>query len=131
MAIGILALSITAVLFLFAMGMRSHKRALDRTRAAMLAETVVNQLQTQLANLPPHVEDGTNLRLIVPGSEPPDYNLSHPDFPGFYYAATLAPLSGGTSYYRLSLLVKWGAPNSPPDPKNSETYETVLQRKSF
>ncbi|MBM4040895.1 MAG: type II secretion system protein [Planctomycetes bacterium] len=124
MAIGILALSITAVLFLFAMGMRSHKRALDRTRAAMLAETVINQLQADLKVY----ENSTDPR--DPTVAPPD-KATHTDFPGFYYTATFTPLYGGTSYYRLSLLVHWGDPNSPPEAANSETYETVLQRKSF
>jgi len=116
LAIGILAVSITAVLFLFAMGMRSHRRALDRSRAALLAETVANHLQTSFG----------------PNYQPnPVTNETRPDFPGFQYNVTFAPLYGGTSYYRVSILVHWGDPNAPPEPKNSETYETVLQRKSF
>ncbi len=124
LAIGILALSITAVLFLFAMGMRSHKRALDRSRAAMLAETVANQLQTDLkpyaaANDPRD-----------PVANPPT-NASHPDFPGFTYSVTFTALYSDTKYYRASILVRWGDPTSPPEARSSETYETVLQRKSF
>ncbi|HUT35385.1 MAG TPA: prepilin-type N-terminal cleavage/methylation domain-containing protein [Planctomycetota bacterium] len=116
LAIGILAVSITAVLFLFAMGMRSHRRALDRTRAAMLAETVVSQVQA-------------DFRPAYPATA--IANATHPDFPGFTYDVTFTPLYGGTSFYRASVLVRWGDPNAPPEPKNSETYETVLQRKSF
>ena len=117
MAIGILAMSITAVLFLFAMGMRSHKRALDRTRAAMLAETVTNQLQADL-----------NPAFNV---TQPITTTTHPDFPGFYYSVRFFQLPNSPSYYRVQVEVRWGDPNSPPEPKNSETYETVLQRKSF
>jgi type II secretory pathway pseudopilin PulG len=124
MAIGILAMSITAVLFLFAMGMRSHQRALDRSRAALLAETVTNQFQADLKAY------ATSTDPHDPTVAPPA-KATHPDFPGFLYTATFAPLYGGTSYYRLSLLVQWGDPNSPPEARNSETYETVLQRKSF
>ena len=131
LAIGILALSITAVLFLFAMGMRSHRRALDRTRAAALAETVVSQLQTQLATLPPHDTDGSSLRLKVGDANPSDYNLTHPDFPGYYYNATLTPVPPAGKYYRLVLTIRWGDPGAPPEAKNSETFETVLQPKSF
>lgn len=121
LAIGILALSITAVLFLFAMGMRSHKRALDRSRAAMLAETVANQLQTDLNQLGEPRDPTAN----------PPTNASHPDFPGFTYSVTFTPLYGDTKYYRVSIVVSWGDPNAPPEERNSETYETVLQRRSF
>jgi len=117
LAIGILAISITAVLFLFAMGMRSHKRALDRTRAAMLAETVVSRLQTDFG---PRYDETQ-----------PIANATLPDFPGFSYTVTFAPIYAGTSYYRVTVLVRWGDPNAPPEAKNSETYDTVLQRKSF
>jgi len=115
MAIGILALSITAVLFLFAMGMRSHQRALNRSRAAMLAETVVNELQ---ARFDPAF-DATK----------PIVNATHPDFPGFHYSVDFTEVY--TGYYKARVLVCWGDPNQPPEPKNSEAYETVLQRKSF
>ncbi|HRT96371.1 MAG TPA: hypothetical protein P5532_18255 [Planctomycetota bacterium] len=124
LAIGILAISITSVLFLFAMGMRSHKRALDRSRAALLAEAVANQLQAGLKQYadPKDPRDPT----VAPPSD-----ATHPDFPGFTYTATFAPLYGGTSYYRVTLLIRWGDPNEPAEARNSETYETVLQRKSF
>ena len=48
LAIGILALGITAVLFMFTVGVQSHRRARDRTRAAMLADTVINQVSADL-----------------------------------------------------------------------------------
>jgi len=116
LAIGILAIGITSVLFLFTMGTRSHQRALDRTRAAMLAETVANQLQTDFG--PAYAVNNIT-------------NATHPDFPGYHYSVTFPPpLYGGTSYYRVSILVSWGDPNAS-DARNSQSYETVLQRKSF
>jgi len=117
LAIGILALSITAVLFLFTMGTRSHKRALDRTRAAILAETVASELQARLGP----TYDATQ----------PITNATHPDFPGFLYDVTFTPLYGGTSYYKVSVVVHWGDPGTAQEARNSEKYETVLQRKSF
>jgi len=116
LAIGILALGITAVLFLFSMGARSHRRAIDRTRAALLADTVVNDLR---ASFPP--DD--------PPALPP--NATHLDFPGFTYDVAFAQLPDSQHYYRVSVLVRWGSVGAPPDPRNSETYETILQRPTF
>jgi len=117
LAIGILAIGITAVLSLFAMGVRSHQRALDRTRVALLAEAVTNGLQANF-----------------PAGDPPVQMLdaTHPDFPGFTYTVTFTLVGRPQdryNCYRVSILVRWGDPAAPADPKNSETYETVLQRK--
>ncbi len=122
LAIGILALSITAVLFLFAMGMRSHRRAQDDTRAAMLAEAVVNQLQAELKQYadPKDPRD--------PTVNPPT-NATRADFPGFSYSVQFSEIY--PNYYKTTVLIRWGDPNAPPEAKNSKTYETVLQRKSF
>jgi prepilin-type N-terminal cleavage/methylation domain-containing protein len=118
-AIGILAIGISAVLFLFAMGARSHKQALDRTRAALLADAVVNGLQAEF----PSFSDPTKPQPIT--------KATRPDFPGYHYNVTFTPLYGQTNYYKVSVVVAWGDPNAPPDPRASETYDTVLQRKAF
>jgi len=116
LAIGILALGITAVLFLFTMGARAHKRALDRTQSALLAETVANFWQERLTAEADPVD--------VP-------EATHPDFPGFYYSVAFTQLPENAHYYQVSIVVRWGDENAPPEPRNSETYRTVLEQKSF
>jgi prepilin-type N-terminal cleavage/methylation domain-containing protein len=115
LAIGILAVGITSVLVLFTMGARSHRRAIDHTRAALLAEAIVNDLQVN----PPG--DGDN-----DGNLDPIGHSTRAEFPGFYYSVTFTRLHD-TEYYRVEVLVRWGDENAPPDPRNSESYETVLQ----
>ena len=116
LAIGILALGITAVLFLFTMGARAHKRAIDRTQAALLAETVANLWQERLTADAAPVD--------VP-------KATHPDFPGFYYSVAFTQLPENAHYYQVSIVVRWGDESAPPEPRNSETYRTVLEQKSF
>jgi hypothetical protein len=93
---------------------RSHRRALDRTRAALLAEAVANQTQAELRQAPADVSQAT-----------------HPDFPGFYYDVTFTPFPANEHYYEVRVVVRWGDKNAPVDERNSETYETVLQQKSY
>ena len=131
LAIGILAIGITAVLSLFAVGARSHSRAINRTRSALLAEAVIHQVQADLAapELPAcYKVDGVNLGLVDAGGQPL-VNLTRKDFPGFYYNVTFTPYEAGTDYYRVSVEVRWGAESAPADSRNSETYETILPRK--
>jgi len=113
LAIGILALGITSVLFLFTMGGRAHRRSIDRTRAALLAETVVNHFR---ANFPQQLTD---------------QDQSHADFPEFRYDYTFTPLYAGSRYYRVDVVVRWGSENDPPEARNSETYQTVLRQRNF
>ena len=119
LAIGILAVGITAVLFLFAMGARSHRRAIDRTRSAILAETVINQIKATLAD-------------TVPANIPPIAGATHADFPEFAYDVTFSQLyPPETAFYKVRVVVRWGDPAAPRDRRNSETYETILRRKNY
>jgi len=136
LAIGILAIGITAVLFLFAMGARSHQRAMDRTRAALLADTVVNQIKADLADKLPdrYTEDKD-------GKIAPIRGAVHADFPEFRYSVRFDKLYSSTrDFYKIKLVIRWdtstGAPGEPTDeapldPRSSETYETILRRKNF
>ena len=115
-AIGILALGITAVLFLFAMGARSHRRATLRTQAALLAEAVVNRLQ---AEFPQAAEPQTIT------------NATDPDFPGFTYDVSFSPLDDNAQYYKVTVVVRWGEPGLPGTERDSETFATVLHQRSY
>jgi prepilin-type N-terminal cleavage/methylation domain-containing protein len=125
LAIGILAIGITSVLFLFTMGARSHRRAVDRTRAALLAETVINQIKTDLTSTLPtrYTEDKD-------GNLQPFINATHADFPEFYYDAFFTTLYKG-AFYRVRVVVRWGNEQAAAEARNSETYESVLRRKNF
>ena len=115
-AIGLLALGITAVLFLFAMGARSHRRATLRTQAALLAEAVVNRLQAEFPQ----------------AAEPQAItNATDPDFPGFTYDVSFSPLDDNAQYYKVTVVVRWGEPGLPGTERDSETFATVLHQRSY
>ncbi len=135
LAIGILAVGASTVLFLFTMGARSHRRARDRTRAALLADAVVNQVKADLAGGDPPArynlqsDDTTRLE-----------NRRSADFPGFVYDLTLEPLYQGDlypDYYVVRVRVWWGewfstADNPNRDPSGDSTvFEVLIRRKNF
>ena len=129
LAIGILAIGITSVLFLFAMGVRSHRRAVVRTRAARLVEAGVNQIRADLAETLPdrYVEDSDH-------NIDPITRAAHADFPEFIYDVAfekLYPSDPRGDFYKIRVVIRWGNPDVERDERNSETYETILRRKNF
>ena len=48
MALGILAFGLVTVLGVFTMATTTHKRAIDRVNSALLAESVIDDLQEEL-----------------------------------------------------------------------------------
>ena len=129
LAIGILAIGITSVLFLFTMGVRSHRRAVDRTRGSLLAATVLSQIRADLAETLPnyYVEDGDhNIEPIT--------NATLADFPEFTYDLTfekLYPSDPRGDFYKVRVTIRWGNPDVEATERNSETYETIVRRKNF
>lgn len=127
LAIGILAIGTSTVLFLFTMGARSHRRAVDRTRAALLADAVFNQigadLAGELAELPARYQLSTKQDTTL-------LNQTLADFPEFTFDVTFAPLYNG-DYYVVRVSVWFGDPSLPADQRTSETFETILRRKNF
>ncbi len=124
LAIGILAIGTSTVLFLFTMGARSHRRAVDRTRAALLADAVFNQVQADLAGQLPSRYTTSNSNIN------PLSNQTHADFPEFTFDVTFTKLYNG-DYYVVGVRVWFGDPSLPPDQRTSETFETILRRKNF
>ena len=129
LAIGILAIGITSVLFLFTMGVRSHRRAVDRTRGSLLAATVLNQIRADLAETLPdrYVEDSDH-------NIDPITRAAHADFPEFIYDVAfekLYPSDPRGDFYKIRVVIRWGNPDVERDERNSETYETILRRKNF
>jgi len=144
LAIGILAIGITAVLSLFMMGARSHRRATDRTRSALLADTLVNQIRADLAETLPanrYNEVGNYIWLRDRATDK-DIKLenqnpaSHADFPEFRYYVTFAKLyPDGRDYYKVKIIVVWDTAGLNAtnilDPRNSETFDTIVRRKNY
>ena len=129
LAIGILAIGITSVMFLFAMGARSHRRAVDRTRAALLADAVVNQIRADLAVSMPErytVNADKTIESIV--------DVTHADYPEFTYTVIFNKLypSGDPqgAFYKVRVIIRWGDPSLERTERNSEVYETILRRKN-
>jgi prepilin-type N-terminal cleavage/methylation domain-containing protein len=148
LAIGILALGITSVLSMFMMGARSHRRATDRARSALLADTVINQIRTDLAQSLPkcYYEDAShNLSFVDPADtntpptpiRPENRNpATHADFPEFrYYVAFDKLYDSGRDYYKVRVIIVWDTAGlnaaGTLDPRNSETFETIVRRKNY
>ncbi|MFW6162309.1 MAG: type IV pilus modification PilV family protein [Planctomycetota bacterium] len=131
LAIGILAVGITSVLFLFTMGVRSHQRARDRTRAALLGETVLNQIRADMAEGLP---DRYDLDSGDPTKILPITGAAHAGFPAFTYDVAFEKLYPGDSrgdFYKVRVTVRWGNPEAEATERNSEIYETIVRRKNF
>jgi prepilin-type N-terminal cleavage/methylation domain-containing protein len=134
LAIGILSLGITAVLFMFTVGVQSHRRARDRTQAAMLADTVINQVSADLVGqtLPDYY--GTDV-----DGNPQLVDARHADFPGLTYSVDFFPIYDSDleihDFYRVTVTVRWGKPPGNPgtelDPRNSEQFVTIVRRRNF
>jgi len=147
LAIGILAIGITAVLSLFMMGARSHRRATDRTRSALLADTLVNQIRADLAETLPtrYKEDAANNISFWDLTDPANPKEIKPenqnpavlaDFPEFRYYVTFAKLyPDGRDYYKVKIIVVWDTAGLNAtnilDPRNSETFDTIVRRKNY
>jgi len=134
LAIGILAIGCSSVLFLFSMGARSHLRAVSRTRAALLADAVINQVQADLSSTPParyQLKTDEVTTLPAPGNG--EY-LVHADYPEFVYDLVFSPLYNG-DFYVVRVRVWWGdtklvSVRGAPD-RHSALFETIVRRKSF
>jgi len=145
LAIGILALGITAVLSLFMMGARSHRRATDRARSALLADTVVNQIRADLVEtLPSRYKEDTDHNItfwdVTDPANPRQIGPQNPavlaDFPEFRYYVTFDKLyADGRDYYKVRVIIVWDTAGlnaaTTLDARNSETFETIVRRKNY
>lgn len=128
LAIGILAIGTSTVLFLFTMGARSHRRAVDHTRAALLADAVFNQIGADLAG---ELDELPAARYQLRSDQDTTLlNQTHAGFPEFTYDIEFTPLYNG-DYYVVRVRVWFGDPSLPPDQRSSETFETILRLKNF
>ena len=113
-SIMILALGIIAVMPLFAVGTRSHKRAIDQTHTSLIAPRIAARIQENLTrNNPEDIKDG---RFV-------EYGTS------YRYDATYTPIdtSGPLSdvAFLLEVKVKWNVSGE----EHLENFETVVLRK--
>ncbi len=110
-ALMVLAVGLTCIFALFAAATRSHKRAVDSTRAALLARKVFAEKRALLYNPDP------------PASA---QDLSDPDFPDLYtYDIQLIPLSNDRDTFLMRVRVKWKVQGRD----ESEIFESMVSRK--
>ncbi len=110
-ALMVLAVGLTCVFALFAAATRSHKRAVDSARAALLARKVFAEKRALLYN--PDPPTGVN-------------DLSDPDFPDLYtYDIQLLPLSNDRDTFLMRVRVKWKVQGR----EESEIFESMVSRK--
>jgi len=109
-ALAILAFGMTAVLSLFIAGVRTYKRAMDQSTAAMLAESVLADLEEDLKGD------------FVPD---PVFAQTRPHFPGYKYDLELKPLDVENHEILVSLTIWWGEGKR----RRTEVFQTILLRK--
>ncbi len=116
-ALGILALGIGGVMAIFVAASATHRRALDETTAAIIAETVIAEQRAAFNRS--HSDDPVPLdHAPVPGYEL--YRVSVRPV-----ALARDPLLGRTVHMYLEVEVHYNSQGRP----RSETYRTVLFRE--
>lgn len=111
-ALGILAIGATSALALFAAASAAHKRAIDRTNAANIAEQAFADVESALAN----GRTGEELNL-----EPPFADIAS-NWPG--YQAQLEIYGLSTDELLVRVLVYWQYRGQ----ERSETFEQIMMR---
>ena len=91
-AVAIFAIGVVAVMGLFAAAGRSHRMAVNRTRMALLAQTVLDEIRME-------AHEGNSVK-EVSGAE-------HPLFPGLYYDITAWPLDPFQREYLVEMFIRW------------------------
>ncbi|MBI3268530.1 MAG: prepilin-type N-terminal cleavage/methylation domain-containing protein [Planctomycetes bacterium] len=110
-ALLILAIGVTGIFLLLGIGTKTHKRAMDQTRTAALAVTLLAELEQAMgAGAPADLHDET-----------------HPGFPdGYTYDATFVQIGPAPARaYGVTVRIQWRNGGRV----ESETFETVMLRK--
>lgn len=106
-ALGIFVVAVSSIVSLLLVAASSHKRAVDRTRAALLAEAVFADLEGQR-------RVGQPLQPITAGK--------HPDFPGMFYDLELEFSQQVNTVARAKLTVRWQREGK----RRTHLFETML-----
>jgi prepilin-type N-terminal cleavage/methylation domain-containing protein len=137
-ALGIMALGITAVIGVFTMATGAHRRAVDETSAAILAESAVAEVRGALTA----AFDAGGLEVLSGGpgavtsglaDVPPPVlawkrEARDPAFPGYAYDVLLTPIDAAkpanADLFHVEVRVRWLATGKV----RGETYHTAILR---
>lgn len=126
-ALGIMAFGATIGLGLITLATTTHKRAIDRTTAALVADAVIAEMRGTLTM-------NVDLTQLDPVADAPDSvylvkSYRHPGFPDHECQVILTPI--GTDDLELAdgfhaeVIVQWKATGQ----QRTRTYHTVMLRK--
>jgi prepilin-type N-terminal cleavage/methylation domain-containing protein len=125
-ALAIMAFGISAAIGLFVLATATHKRALDQTTAALLAETLVSEARSEVTL----VFDASRLPL-APGSAAARVlrqDGTHPAYPGYRYDVYVTPVAGppeSADLYLVEVRVRW---MSAGQARSADFHGTALRR---
>lgn len=135
-ALGIMAVGITAVIGVFVMATATHKRAVDETTAALIAQTALADLRGRLtASFDAAALEPAGMAAVAPGAEsatPPVLyfrkNAADPSYPGYRYDVLLTPVDAQdpalADAFHAEVVVRWLATGK----ERGETFHTVVAR---
>ena len=109
-AVCIFMLGILGVIALFGSAAKSGRQAADETNAALLAQTVVAELRSQ-------VNAGHKITAVI--------ERSHDDFPGYKYSVEAVELDDGDREYYVEIDIFWKRRSRV----RSEKFKTIIIRK--
>lgn len=112
-SLAILVVAIAAILPLFAVGSRSHKRGIDQTMVSLIAPHIVAKLQERLVD--PNPADVTGAEFTEQGRT-------------YRYDATFEPVDAADaarSAFFVTVTVRW----SELRDERTETFKTILLRR--
>lgn len=126
-ALGIMSIGITAVIGIFTMATTTHKRAIDETSAALIAQSAVADARATLTAR----YDASALPVVAEGPPPVlalRKNATDPAFPGYSYDVLLTPIdapkAADADVFHVEVRVKWQATGK----QRGETFHTVALR---
>lgn len=124
-ALGIMAFGVTVALGLFTLATRTHKRALDRTNAGLVAESAMAELRSTLTA----TSDLSGLASAGGASVYLRRGGSYPGHEDYAYDLVLTPLDGDTpdeaDTFLAEVTVRWRATGKA----RTQVYSTVVVRR--
>lgn len=107
-ALGIFVIAASSIMSLFVVAASTHKRAVDNTRAAMLAESLLSELEAD-------VKRGAVLRTVE--------GKKSADFPGLTYDIVVKRLNPDDRYEaKVAIVIRWKREGK----ERSKKFETVI-----
>ncbi len=108
-ALGIFVIAVSSIMSLFMVAASTHKRAIDNTRAATLAESLLSEMQADVK------------RGKILGTEK---GKRSPDYPGITYDIVIQRVNPNDRYEaKVTIVIRWKREGKD----RSESFETLIQ----